>query len=56
VKDFFNFASNNPWLTFFLFVIIGQVIVQCIGVIAKALLLRRKLSNEAPVMTKWKKV
>jgi hypothetical protein len=27
--DFYTFASNSPWLTFFLFLIIGDIIIKC---------------------------
>lgn len=33
MSDFFKFASENPWLTFFLFCIVGETIVRCVSLI-----------------------
>ena len=32
--DFYTFASTNPWLTFFLFLIVGEVIIKVARAIA----------------------
>jgi hypothetical protein len=34
MKDIFNFASNHPFLTFFLALIIGEVIIKSVTVIS----------------------
>jgi hypothetical protein len=31
MTDFYKFASENPWLTFFLFLIIGEVLIKIIA-------------------------
>ena len=33
MDSFYNFASNNPILTFFLFSIAGECIVKCVKVV-----------------------
>jgi hypothetical protein len=37
LKDFFTFASNNPFLTFFLFIVIGNTIIYSLKWIAYTL-------------------
>lgn len=35
MKEFYQFASDSPFLTFFLFVIVGQTIIGIVGAITR---------------------
>ena len=40
MKDFYNFASNNPWLTFFLFLVsfsaLSEIVVGTMRIVVGA--------------------
>ena len=33
MNDFYKFASENPWLTFFIFVTVTEMVVRCCSII-----------------------
>jgi hypothetical protein len=46
LTNFYQFASNNPWLTFFLFLVVGSTITSVFGCLAAMVNSKNKNIND----------
>lgn len=46
MDSFYKFASESPWLTFFLFLLVGQTLIYCIEAAVKPFSKKRETKDK----------